>query len=50
MKQLFCGSKIVRHIKCSGCGLNMSYNKRKGQEELICPKCGEKISLKKHKY
>lgn len=50
MKQLFCGCRVVRHIKCEKCGLNMSYNKKKGQVEIICPKCGNIISLKKHKY
>lgn len=25
MKQLFCGSRTVRHIKCDQCGLNMSF-------------------------
>lgn len=50
MKQLFCGSRTVRHIKCDQCGLNMSYNKKKGQTEVVCMKCGNHIPLKVHKY
>ena len=50
MKQLFCGSRTVRHVRCDKCGLNMSYNKIKGQDELVCIKCGNHIQMKKHKY
>lgn len=50
MKQLFCGSRKVQHVKCDKCGLNMSYNKARGQMEIVCPKCGNSIPLKKHKY
>lgn len=50
MKQLFCGSRKVQHIKCDKCGLHMSYNKKKGQTEIVCSMCGNIISLKKHKY
>lgn len=50
MKPLFIGSRVLRHIKCDKCGLDMSYNKKKGQTEIVCVKCGNVMSLKKHKY
>lgn len=50
MKQLFCGSRIPRSVKCEQCGLHLTYNKSKGQTEVVCPKCGNKISIVRRKY
>lgn len=50
MKQLFCGRRIVRHVKCDKCGLHIAYNKEKGQTEVVCIKCGNHISIVQRKY
>lgn len=50
MKELKVGRLIVRHVKCEQCGLHLSYNKKKGQTEIVCPKCKNVISIVQHKY
>lgn len=50
MKQILCGSRIPRNVKCDQCGINIFYSRKKGQTQVICPNCKAVIKLSKHKY